>query len=239
MFAALWYVGFYQPLFNALVWIYTHIAGQNLGWAVVWLTVFMRLVLLPLTLISEKNAEKNKFAEEDALHTVEVYKNDPVVQKEEFRKIMKKHHISPWAKVLSLVLQAVIFVLLYQVFIHGISGEKIMKTLYVSVDYPGTLNTTFYGFQIGKTHNVLWAGVTALYLFGSIIIRHIIQKRWAKSEVYFIVFFPLFTFIILWFLPMVKSLFILTTMVFSDSIALIHYLLLAKKEVKPVPEAKH
>lgn len=232
MLSTIWFVVLYQPIFNALIWIYSTLAGQNLGWAVVILTIFMRIILLPLTLISQGNAQKNKKVEQEARAAVEVYKNDPVTQKEEFRKFMKAHQISPWAKMLSLVFQLLLFLLLYQVFIHGISGEKIIKTLYSFVDYPGILNTSFYGFEIGQTHVTLWAALVGLYLFISILIRSFFDGAMKKSELYFLIFFPLFTFTLLWFLPMVKSLFILTTMVFSDIVSVFHALFFAKKEEK-------
>jgi membrane protein insertase Oxa1/YidC/SpoIIIJ len=234
MLSQVWFFSLYQPIFNALIFIYNTIAGQNLGWAVVWLTIFIRIVLLPLTIISEKNNEKNSRIEQDAKKAVEIYKNDPVVQKEEFRKFMKKNQVSPWAKVLSLGFQVLLFILLYQVFIHGISGEKISKNLYSFVDYPGALETSFYGFQIGMIRSTFWALLVAMYLFSSILIRSIFSNGLIRSELYFLIFFPLFTFTLLWFLPMVKSLFILTTMVFSDSIALIHLLFFSKKK-----EANH
>jgi len=229
MFSSLWFVVFYQPIFNALIWIYSNLAGQNLGFAVIILTVFVRILLLPLTLISEKNTEKNKEIEKQARKYIESYKNDPVVQKEEFRKFMKKHQISPWAKVLILSFQVLLFVLLYQVFMHGISGEKIIKNLYSFVDYPGTLDSTFYGFELGKTHDMFWSLIAVLYLFCSILIRGLIDRTLTKSELIFLIFFPLFTFGLLWFLPMVKALFILTTMIFSDIIAIVHFVFVQKK----------
>jgi YidC/Oxa1 family membrane protein insertase len=111
----------------------------------VWLTVALRIILLPFTIISIRGAGKEKKLEEAAAEAVQIYKNDPVAQKEEMRRIMKQHHISPWARTLTLVVQAIVFIVLYQVFIHGITGEKIMKNLYASVDYPGKLYTQFFG----------------------------------------------------------------------------------------------
>ena len=46
---------------------------------------------------------------------------------EEIRKIMKKNMVSPWAKVMSLGFQLLVLVLLYQVFIRGITGERVIK----------------------------------------------------------------------------------------------------------------
>jgi YidC/Oxa1 family membrane protein insertase len=225
----LWFVALYQPVFNILIWIYTNIAYQNLGWAVVWLTIFLRIFLLPLTFLSERANERQKKTEEEALLAAGVYKNDPIAQKEAFRKLMKKHHVSPWARVLTLVLQAIVFLLLYQVFMHGISGDKILKTLYVFVDYPGKLNTSFYGFEIGEVHDIFWPTIVAVYLFVSIFIRDMKKTSRSRSNIYFLIFFPLFTWVILWFLPMVKALFILTTMVFSDIVSLIHTMFFSSK----------
>ena len=143
---------------------------------------------------------------------------------------MKKYHLSPWAKVVSLVIQLLVLILLYQVFIRGISGDKIIKILYPFIDFPGKINTNFYGFEIGRVHDWLWAGIASLYLMFSIFMESRDRKAWERSEMYYLLFFPLFTFIILWYLPMVKSLFILTTMLFSDSITLIRHVIFPDKK---------
>jgi membrane protein insertase Oxa1/YidC/SpoIIIJ len=229
MFSMLWFTFFYQPLFNALIWIYSNIADQNLGWAVIWLTVFLRIVLLPLTILSESSDQRRETAEAEAALAIKAYKNDRVAQQEVVRKIMKKYKVSPWAKALSVGVQAVIFLLLYQVFVGGITGDKMMKNLYPSVDFPGRVNVSFYGFDIGHTHDYIWAGIVALYLLGSIVIETRAKKAWNKSEMYYFIFFPLATFALLWYLPMVKSLFILTTMIFSDVISLLRHAFFKKK----------
>ncbi len=220
MLGEIWFTYLYQPLFNALIWIYTFIAGQNLGWAVVWLTIFLRLLLLPLTIISERNAIREDKVEAEAAKIAEAYKHDKVAQKEEIRKLMKKNKVSPWAKVFSLAIQFLVLILLYQVFVRGITGEKVVKILYPSIDFPGAINIIFYGFNIGKTHDWIWSGVVAVYLFVSILIENGSGKKMDKSKASFAIIFPLFTFFALWFLPMVKALFILTSMIFSDIIKL-------------------
>jgi len=128
------------------------------------------------------------------------FKGDYVAQKAEYRRVMKSHHVSPWAKSLTLLVQAVVLVLLYQVFVGGINNDRVVKTLYPSIDYPGKLNSIFYGFSIGKTHDLIWPGICALYLFVSIYISHRKKKKdWNGSEVTYLLIFPLFTFT---FLPL-------------------------------------
>ncbi len=224
----IWFVYLYQPIFNALIWIYSNLTEHNLGWAVVVLTIFLRIVLLPLTLISERDAAKQEEAEKEALEASSVFKNDSVAQREEFRRIMAKHHISPWAKAISLAIQLLVLFLLYQVFVQSITGERVVKVLYPQIDFPGKINTVFYGFEIGSTHDLVWPGIVALYILLSIIWEKGV-KKWDRSEGFYLIIFPLFSFFLLWLLPITKSLFILTSMLFSDSITVIRKVLFSAK----------
>jgi YidC/Oxa1 family membrane protein insertase len=239
MLSYFWATYLYQPLFNALIWIYLNIAERNMGWAVVWLTIFLRIILLPLTFISERDAVREKEVQEQAKTAAKAFKNDAIAQKEEIRRVMKKHHVSPWAKVVLLGFQILVFVLLYQVFIRGITGERIIKLLYYWIDFPGKINTDFYGTNIGVHHNVFWSGVVAIYLFFSIYLNEFSQSKKDNAKVTFLFLFPLFTFVILWYLPMVKSLFILTTMIFSDTITFIRKTLFSEKKSKPKAAGHH
>lgn len=231
--SGIWFSIFYQPVFNALFWIYNNVAGQNLGWAVVWLTVFLRLVLLPLTLISEHNGTKQLKITEEIARLKAVYKNDSVAHKEEVRKLLRKNYVSPWARVTVLLVQVVVFLLLYQVFVRGISGDKVIKILYSWVEYPGVINTHFYGFDIGKRYDYVWSGIAAVYVFVSILFESRLKgKKQQGSDAVFLILFPLFIFFFLWFLPMVKALFILTTFVFSDIMSVLGKMLFAPKKDK-------
>lgn len=230
MFSTFWHIFLYQPVFNALIWIYSNITNFNLGWAVVWLTIFLRIILLPLTFISVRDANRQEKAREEAEKAARAFKNDPIARKEEIRNIMKKNHVSPWAKMLTLGLQLLVLVLLYQVFLGGITGQKMYKNLYPSVDFPGKININFYGFDIGRQHDVFWAGIVAIYLFANILWGNRFSKKWDSSKAAYLILFPLFTFTALWILPMVKSLFILTSMLFSDIISIARYIIMPKKK---------
>lgn len=232
MLSYLWATYLYQPLFNALIWIYLNIADRNMGWAVVWLTIFLRIILLPLTFISERDAAREKDVQEQAKKAALAFKNDSVAQKEEIRRVMKKHRVSPWAKAALLGFQILVFVLLYQVFIRGITGERIIKLLYYWIDFPGKINTDFYGTNIGAVHDVFWPGIVAIYLFFSIYFNEFSRGKKDSAKITFLFLFPLFTFTVLWYLPMVKSLFILTTMIFSDIITFIRKMMFSEKKEK-------
>ena len=52
MLTDLWYSYLFDPLFNGLMLLYNTVAHENLGLAVVYLTIGIRLVLLPFSIIS-------------------------------------------------------------------------------------------------------------------------------------------------------------------------------------------
>jgi len=236
MLVDIWFTFFFQPLFNILIFIYNTIADNNLGWAVIWLTIFLRLFLLPLSFISERNNYKQEKVEKEANKASESFRGDPVAMQEEFRRIVKKNKISPWAKVIMLGMQILVIVLLYQVFIQGITGERMIKLLYPFVDFPGNINTMFYGVNVGVTGVSSWAFAAAAYLVVIIFLEHGLKKPWEKQEAIYLFLFPLATFAVLWYLPMVKSLFILTTLAFSTIITLLGKVIFPRE--KAVEESK-
>ncbi|HRY36930.1 MAG TPA: YidC/Oxa1 family membrane protein insertase [Candidatus Magasanikbacteria bacterium] len=216
-----WFSLLYQPVFNLLVWIYNNLTAGNMGYAVITMTVMLRLLLLPLSIISERDVNRQKKVEMEAFTAARAFKNDPVAQKEEARRIIKLYRVSPWAKVTSLLIQGLVFFLLYQVFVGGMMGDRTVNVLYEGNNLVGKVNIDFYGFNISRTHDWIWPGICALYLFISIFIEEFGRKDMDKSELYFLFLFPAFVFLFLYSLPMVKSLFILTSMMFSDILRLI------------------
>lgn len=237
MLGLIWNDYLYKPLFNVLIWFYNNWANQNLGWAVIYLTIGLRMLLLPLTILTESSKMKNIELNEEIHKAEKEFRNDPILRKEEIRKKIKQRKIRPWTKVVALGIQLLVLILLYQVFLRGITGEKLIKFLYDWVDFPGSINIMFYGFNLGQTHDIIWPGIVALFLFVEIYIDYKNRKiQPDKSDLFYFIFFPAASFLLLWILPMVKSLFILTSMMFSVIIHQFIKILFkpAKKEEKAV-----
>ncbi|MDO8598602.1 MAG: YidC/Oxa1 family membrane protein insertase [bacterium] len=210
----LWHDVLYQPLLNALFFLYNTVAAENLGLAIVELTVALRLILLPISLISERKAVVLESLSDRLAETEKNFKNDPVKQREETRKLLKKHRVSPWAKMLVLGIQVLVLVLLYQVFVGGLQQAKLVD-LYTAVRRPDFVNTMFLGFNVAL-RNVWWAVAVGVLLLVEIVIaqrerRHTLERR----DIFYRYAFPIMATVILLKLPMVKSLFILTSMAFS------------------------
>ncbi|MDP2693193.1 MAG: YidC/Oxa1 family membrane protein insertase [bacterium] len=237
---SIWNDFLYTPLFNLLIWIYNGWAGGNLGWSIVYLTIFLRTVLLPFSLINEYNKLKNEALYREIKDIEKAYQNDDILKKQEIRKAMKQRRVQPWAKVVVLGIQALVLVLLYQVFISGLKGDRMLEVLYTSVQWPGVMNTYFYGFDLSMKHDLIWSGIVGVFLLVEIYMN---LRRFKggieKKDLTYFILFPVSVFIILWLLPMVKSLFILTSLVFSvivGNIARLFFQEIIKRKIVELPK---
>ena len=232
MILEFWQTFLYQPLFNVLIWIYANLTDQNLGWAIVYLTILLRLVLLPFTIKSERNKSKNTLVAKEIIQLDKDFAKDHVLKKEEIRKVLKKHKISPWSKAVVLGIQGLVLVLLYQVFLRGITGKKIVEILYPFIEFPGQINTDFYGTALGDPYNVYWSGLVMAVLMVEIYFDFRKRKSGlAKSDLTYFFLFPGFVFLFLYILPVVKALFILTSILVSIVIHNISKVFLKPEEV--------
>ncbi|MBT3419332.1 MAG: hypothetical protein HN726_00490 [Candidatus Magasanikbacteria bacterium] len=218
----IWQNVLYEPLFNFLIWIYNDWSGQNMGWAIIILTIIIRFALLPFTILNEYSKVKNTDLYDEIERVGAEYKNDPILKKQEIRRVLKKRKVYPWATVIVLGIQGLTLVLLYQVFLNGITGDKILESLYPFVNVPGTINTLFFGVDLETTKTLIGPGIITGLLFLQIFIgfRKSIGGG-KKSDLAYAVIFPSIVFLVLWWLPAVKSLFIFTTMAFSMVVGLI------------------
>ncbi len=237
MLSTIWHDFLYTPLLNVLIWLYNVPAFGNLGVAIIYLTIFIRIILLPFTVVSERSKilyEKLSQKIEKIGHD---FKNDQIQKKEMIRKVMREHRVSPWAKVMVLGFQALILVLLYQVFIGGINGK--LGDLYSWVAHPDFINTNFLNYDLGE-RSLFWSGLVGIVLFLEIFIDFRSKSSGlAKSEVAYMIFFPAACFFVLWLLPMAKSIFILTSLCFSFLVIFFRQIIKKKFEAAtPAPKVK-
>ena len=180
--------------------------------AVIILTVLLRILLLPLSIISERNKDKYSKIESQIAKLGEQFKNDPEQKKERIRVLLQENEVNYWAKAFLLSIQGFMLILLYQVFLGGFNAPQLQE-LYAWVTRPDYVNTQFFSFDIAQ-HDWRWSALVAILLFLEIRVSHA-GKKVSTGDAWYIFGFPLMTFLVLSALPMAKSLFILTSMLFS------------------------
>jgi len=209
-----WHDYLYTPLLNFLMFLYAGPAFGNLGVAVIELTIALRFVLLPLSILDERNRFRFEKLDRRIQEIERDFKADQVLKKEKIRELLKEQKVNYWSKVLVLGVQLLVLILLYQVFLGGIRFTS-HEELYSWVATPIVVNTTFLGFDLAA-RSLLWPGIVGGLLFAEI---YTVQKQRehlvTRSDVMYLFLFPALSFVVLWMLPMVKSVFVLTSMLFT------------------------
>lgn len=103
-------------LFLNVLLVFYHLSAQHLGLALIGVTVFINLVMIPLNKQSVQMARKQRALQPafDALK--KQYGNDKKKVMEEQAKLMKEANINPLAGCLPIVVQMVVLIVLVQTF---------------------------------------------------------------------------------------------------------------------------
>ena len=112
----------YQPILEVLIFIYKYIAFHDLGLAIILLTVFIRLLLLPFFYHGAKDQTKIQRLQPMVKKIQEDHKHDKEKQTQALLDLYKEHRINPFSSVLLLIIQLPILIALYRVFLTGLSN---------------------------------------------------------------------------------------------------------------------
>lgn len=123
----IWNFLFYRPILNALVFLYNFL-GHNFGLAIVFLTLLIRGGLVPITLPALKSARALRDLKPELDGLKKKYKKNKRKLQEEQISLYKKHGINPAAGCLPHILQFLILIALYRVFMHFIQTGEINNT---------------------------------------------------------------------------------------------------------------
>jgi len=134
----------YQPLFNLLIMTYNII--PDLGISIIIVTVIIRILLLPLSRKSIESQKQMQEIQPEIKAIQEKYKNDKQKQGEAIMKFYKEKKINPASGCLPLIVQLVILIALYRVFLAVIAFDPANEYLYSFVSNPGVINPISMGF---------------------------------------------------------------------------------------------
>lgn len=153
----------YQPLYNLLIILYNII--PDLGVGIILLTVFTRLLLLPVAKKSIETNKKQMLLQPEMNKIREKYKNDPQTMNTEIWALYKKHNLNPGSGCLPIIIQIIFFIALYRIFRAGVSMEDASNILYGFVKNPGHLNPVAFGFLDLSAKNYILAFAAAALQF--------------------------------------------------------------------------
>ncbi|MFA5871790.1 MAG: YidC/Oxa1 family membrane protein insertase [Parcubacteria group bacterium] len=151
----------YQPIYNALIYIYNVVPGHDLGLAIIILTVIVRLILYPVAKKQIESQKRLQAIQPEIKKIQEKYRSDKEKQSRMLMQLYKERKANPAAGCLPLIIQLIFFIALYQAFIAGINFSQECKDLYSFVSCPEGIRVMFLGFLDITKPNIVLAVIAA------------------------------------------------------------------------------
>ncbi len=114
--------GFLTPVANPLFWLLENIYSftQNWGWAIILLTLLVKLVFYPLSATSYKSMAKMKKLHPRMVTLKERYSEDKQKFQQEMMKMYKAEKVNPAGGCLPILVQIPVFIALYWVLLESV-----------------------------------------------------------------------------------------------------------------------
>lgn len=152
-----------EPLYNALVFLIDIIPGGDVGFAVIILTIFVKLILFPLSKKAVRTQIKMRELQEPLDNIKEKYKNNKEEMGRAMLDIYKKNKINPFSGIVLILIQIPVILALYWVFLRGGLPVINLERLYSFVPAPEIVNMHFLGFlNIAESKGVVLALLAAV-----------------------------------------------------------------------------
>lgn len=213
----------YEPLFNAVIYLYNIIPGNDFGLAVISLTVIVRLIFFPLSVKTIQSQRAMNKINPKLKAIKEKFKNDPQAQSAAIMQLYKDNNVNPLAGCLPLLIQLPILIALYSVFGAGFKAEN-LNLLYGFIGNPGSINPISLGFLNITSKSAILALITGAIQFIQLRQNSALtqgssgtdgQQEIQAINKQMLYFFPVIIIIIGWNLPAGLLLYWLTTTTFS------------------------
>lgn len=135
---------FLQPLFNLLIGLYNILPGADIGWAIIALTVVVKIILWPFTALQFKQQRSLQAIQPKIDEIRAKYKDDREAQGRELMALYAREKVNPAASCLPLLIQIPVFIGLYRALSQGLTAID-ASLLYPFIDNPGTVHAMFLG----------------------------------------------------------------------------------------------
>lgn len=154
---------FYQPILNLLVFLYNTVSFQDLGLAIILLTIIIKLIFWPLGQKSIKSQKELQDLQPKLEELKQKYGDDKVGLSQATMDLYKESHINPFSSCLPLLIQFPFLIAVYQVFRDGLSNK--LDLIYPFITKPEVINTFSLGFLDLSQPNVYLAILAGLAQF--------------------------------------------------------------------------
>ena len=155
---------FYEPIYNALVFLIDIIPGGDIGLAIILLTLIIKFILLPLhrkAIVSQIRLKQI----EPKINEIKAKYTDKQEQAAKTFELYKQEKISPLSGCLPVLIQLPIIFALYRVFLNGFDFSS-TEHLYSFITSPESINLNFLGLfdlSVKSLFLAVLAGITQYF----------------------------------------------------------------------------
>lgn len=153
---------FYQPILNLLVFLY-NIFG-DLGIAIIFLTLIVKLILFPLSKKSIKSQKALQDLQPKIDELKKKHKGDQQALSLELMALYKENKVNPFSSCFPLLIQLPFFIAIFRVFRDGFAQNH-LDLLYPFIKNPETINAISLGFFNLSEKSIVLAVLAGLAQF--------------------------------------------------------------------------
>ncbi len=154
---------FYQPLYNALVFLVGIVPFNDIGIAIIVLTAIVWLILFPFTHRSAIARRKMKEIEPEIRKIKEKFKDNSQEQAKRTMALYRQHGVSPFSGFFMILIQFPVLFAIYRLFSGGLKFNS--ANLYFFVSLPLFFRIEFLGLIDLSQKSYVLAGLAAITQF--------------------------------------------------------------------------
>ncbi|HYD34981.1 MAG TPA: YidC/Oxa1 family membrane protein insertase [Vitreimonas sp.] len=218
----------YQPFFNVLIFFYWML-GQvspgpaDMGIAVILLTILIRFLLLPISLMEDRSEEERRNIAHRIKELEVELAHDPVKLRSEVKALFKSKPRVVAGELFSLFIQVSTSLMLWRIFSSGLEGRDLhlIYSFMPQVELP--FNLVFLG-QFDLAHTSFFLNLLQSILIFVLETISIYTSPYPPGQgevVRMQLVLPVVSFVIFMGLPAGKKLFVITALIFSIVVTII------------------
>ena len=147
------------------MFLYQTAAFYDLGIAIIFLTVLLRVALWPLASKALRSQKELMALQPEIKKLQEQHKNNKDEQMKRVMALYKEKKVNPFSGFLPILIQLPVLFALYQVFFAGFKDESLFA-LYSFIPNPGAMQHLFLGMiDLAATHNIVLAVMAGAFQF--------------------------------------------------------------------------
>lgn len=197
-FLSIYHIFLYNPITGLMMFFYKN-TGNNLGLAIIFLTIAVKLILMPFEKKSLKSQKEMADLQPKINDIQKKYKDDKEKQAQELMDLYKNANINPFSSFTLLFLQLPILITLYQA-VREIAAKP-------------EINSLFLGFISLKDPYIPLTILVAITQYFQI--KFSMSKSQKKTQGWMALFSPALMFVILVKFPSSISLYIIASSLFT------------------------